>query len=95
MTDEYLTTAEAAVLLRYSQKTLRNKIAAGVFREGIHFVQKEGCQKRWKRSVLVAWLERGQGRRQHKVGIEADGGLHWASGPGFRGCRHWPTARSP
>ena len=57
MTDEYLTTAEAAVFLRYSQKTLRNKIAAGVFHEGIHFVQKEGCQKRWKRSALVAWLE--------------------------------------
>jgi hypothetical protein len=57
VTDEYLTTAEAAVLLRYSQKTLRNQIAAGVFREGIHFVPKEGCQKRWKRSALVAWLE--------------------------------------
>jgi hypothetical protein len=55
--EQYLTTAEAAEFLRYSQKTLRNKIAAGVFREGVHFVQKPGCQKRWKKGSLVAWLE--------------------------------------
>jgi hypothetical protein len=57
VTEQYLTTSEAAEFLRYSQKTLRNKIAAGMFREGVHFVQKPGCQKRWKRAALVAWLE--------------------------------------
>jgi hypothetical protein len=55
--EDYLTTAEAARLLRYAAKTLRNKIAAGIFREGVHFVQNRGSQKRWKRSALVAWLE--------------------------------------
>ena len=57
MDDDYLTTAEAGRFLRYAPKTLRNKIAAGIFLEGVHFVQKRGSQKRWKRSALVAWLE--------------------------------------
>ena len=61
MTEEYLTTREAARLLHYAPKTLRNKIASGTFLEGVHFVQKPGCQKRWRPSALVAWLEGAQG----------------------------------
>ena len=64
MIEEYLTTTEAARLLRYAAKTLRNKIASGTFLEGVHFVQNPGCQKRWRRSALVAWLE----------GVQGDGG---------------------
>lgn len=52
-----MTTAEAAELVRYAQKTLQKKIAAGIFREGVHFVQRPGCQKRWIRRALIAWLE--------------------------------------
>ena len=57
VTEEYLTTAEAAEFLRYAQKTLRNKIASGIFREGVHFIHKQGCHKRWRKSALVSWLE--------------------------------------
>ena len=54
---EYLTTAEAAALLRVKPKTLRNKVLAGVFREGQHFYRKAGLGPRWKRDALVLWLE--------------------------------------
>jgi hypothetical protein len=54
---EYLTTAEAAALLRLKPKTLRNKVAAGVFREGVHFFRKCGLGPRWKKESLVEWLE--------------------------------------
>lgn len=40
---EYLTTGEAAELLRVAPKTLRNK--------------KPGLGPRWKREALVRWLE--------------------------------------
>lgn len=54
---EYLTTAEAAALLRVKPRTLRNKVVAGVFREGKHFYRKAGLGPRWKRAALISWLE--------------------------------------
>ena len=54
---EYLTTAEAAAFLRLKPKTLRNKVASGLFREGTHFFRKVGLGPRWRRSALEAWLE--------------------------------------
>jgi hypothetical protein len=54
---DYLTTAEAAALLRIAPKTLRNKIAIGVFLEGEHFYKKRALGRRWKREALVGWLE--------------------------------------
>lgn len=54
---EYLTTAEVAGRLRLSVKTLRNKIYAGVFREGEHFVHRPGLGPRWRWDRVVAWLE--------------------------------------
>lgn len=54
---EYLTTAEAAALLRISVKTLRNKVATGILRQGEHFYRRAGLGPRWKRDALVAWLE--------------------------------------
>lgn len=54
---EYLTTAEAAALLRISAKTLRNKVATGVFRHGEHFYRRAGLGPRWNRELLVAWIE--------------------------------------
>jgi Helix-turn-helix domain len=57
---EYLTTAEAAAFLRVTPKTLRNKVGAGIFREGEHFFRRPGLGPRWKREVLVRWLEADQ-----------------------------------
>jgi hypothetical protein len=37
---EYLTTTEAAELLRVKQKTLNNMKAKGVFSEGVHFFRR-------------------------------------------------------
>jgi hypothetical protein len=54
---EYLTTAEVAALLRVKPKTVRNKVAAGVFRQGEHFFRKRGLGPRWKREAIVRWLE--------------------------------------
>ena len=53
----YLTTVEAAAFLRVKPKTLRNKVAAGIFREGVHFFRKSGLGPRWKRGSLISWLE--------------------------------------
>jgi len=57
MTEEYPTTAEVAHRLRLSPKTLRNKVAAGIFREGEHFFRRPGLGPRWRWERVVAWLE--------------------------------------
>ncbi len=54
---EYLTTFEAAELLRVKSKTLKNMKARGVFREGVHFFRRPGLGPRWKRGALIDWLE--------------------------------------
>lgn len=53
----YLTIAEAAELLRISAATLRNKMAAGTFREGVHYFRRRGLHARFKRAALEAWIE--------------------------------------
>jgi hypothetical protein len=57
MSEQYLTTAEVARRLRLTTKTLRNKVAAGLFREGEHFFRKPGLGPRWCWERVVAWLE--------------------------------------
>lgn len=54
---KYLITLEAAELLRVAPKTLRNKVARGIFRAGEHFFRRPGLGPRWKREALVGWLE--------------------------------------
>jgi len=53
----YLTDREVARRLRLAPKTLRNKVAAGIFREGEHFFRPPGMTRRWKWSAVVAWVE--------------------------------------
>jgi hypothetical protein len=53
----YLTTAEFGRRLRWSARTIHDKIATAVFREGIHFFQPPGCHRLWKWSAIVEWLE--------------------------------------
>jgi hypothetical protein len=57
MSGEYLTTGEVAKLLRVKPKTLRNKVASGIFRQGEHFFRKPGLGPRWRREAIVRWLE--------------------------------------
>lgn len=57
--EEYLTIAEAAVRLKLSPKTVKNKMAAGIFKKGIHYFSRPGMGPRFKWSALVVWLEQG------------------------------------
>lgn len=56
---ELMTTTEAAEMLRLRPKSVRNKVAAGVFVEGIHFHRRRGIGIRFRRSRLLEWLEGG------------------------------------
>src|SRR5262245_5680238 len=57
MTEEYLTIAEVAVRLKIKPKTVKNKMAANIFRKGIHYFSPPGLGPRFKWSAVVAWLE--------------------------------------
>jgi hypothetical protein len=55
--EEYLTISEVAVRLKVKPKTVRNKMASGVFRKGVHYVRPKGLATRFKWGAVVAWLE--------------------------------------
>ena len=55
--EEYLTINEVAARLKVTPKTVRNKIAAGVFRKGVHYVRPKGLGTRFRWGAVVAWLE--------------------------------------
>jgi len=57
LTEEYLTISEVADRLKVKPKTVRNKMAAGVFRKGVHYVRRKGLGTRFKWGAIVAWLE--------------------------------------
>lgn len=57
MVAPYLTTSEVARYLRWSKRTLRAKVRAGVFRQGVHFFRRPECQVLWKWAAIVRWLE--------------------------------------
>jgi len=60
MFEEYLTISELAERLKLKPKTIKNKMASGVFRRGIHFFSPSGIGPRFKWSAVVAWLEQGE-----------------------------------
>ena len=60
MGEEYLTIAEVSVRLKIKPKTVKNKMAAGIFRKGVHFFSPQGLGPRFKWSAVVAWLEQCQ-----------------------------------
>jgi len=58
--EEYLTIAEVADRLKLKAKTVKNKMASGAFRLGVHYFRPPGMQARFKWSTVVAWLEQSQ-----------------------------------
>jgi hypothetical protein len=58
--EEYLTIAEVAARLKLTPKTVKNKMAGGIFRKGIHYFSPPGMGPRFKWSAAVAWLEQAQ-----------------------------------
>jgi len=60
MSEEYLTITELASSLSLSSKTIRNKMASGVFIKGVHYFSPPGMGPRFKWSAVVRWLEQTQ-----------------------------------
>ena len=58
--EEYLTISELASRLKLKPKTIKNKMASGILRRGVHYFSPRGIGPRFKWSVVVAWLEETQ-----------------------------------
>ena len=57
LAEEYLTIGEVAARLKVAPKTVRNKMASGVFRKGVHYIRPKGFGTRFKWGAVVALLE--------------------------------------
>jgi hypothetical protein len=57
MADDYLTICELAVRLKLKPKTVKNKMAAGIFQRGVHYFSPPGIGPRFKWSAIQVWLE--------------------------------------
>ena len=65
--EEYLTIAELAARLKLTPKTIKNKMASGVFKKGVHYFSRSGLGPRFEWSAVVAWL------KEKTVGEKAEG----------------------
>ena len=63
--EEYLTIKETASMLRLKPKTVKNKMAAGIFKKGIHYFSPKGLGPRFKWSAIVDWIE--QTEEKHPI----------------------------
>jgi hypothetical protein len=54
---EYLTVAEVAQRLKIAAKTVRNRMASGIYQRGVHYFCPPGSRPRFKWSAVVAWQE--------------------------------------
>jgi hypothetical protein len=57
LTKEFLTIEEVAKRLSWEEKTVKNKMEAGIFQRGVHYFNPRGIRPRFKWSAIVAWLE--------------------------------------
>ena len=53
---QFLTTAEVARRLGKNQRTIRAKVAEGVFLEGKHFFKPKGSQLLWDWDAVAKWV---------------------------------------
>jgi hypothetical protein len=74
--EEYLTITEVAGRLKVAPKTIRNRIASRVFREGIHYFRPEGSRTLFKWSAVVRWVE----EPKRRVAKETADGIPMARG---------------
>ena len=65
--EEYLTIEELSDRLKLEPKTIRNKMASGVFRKGIHYFSPKGLRPRFKWSAIVAWIEGNENQQQSGI----------------------------
>ena len=59
-TKEYLTIEELARRLSWEERTVKNKMGAGIFQKGVHYFAPKGIRPRFKWQAIVAWLEETQ-----------------------------------
>lgn len=71
---EFLTDREVAARLKWAYETLRKKIQAGVFAEGVHFHKRSGCGRRWEWAAVVDWLRNKERTRERPPIRLASGG---------------------
>jgi len=76
MNEEYLTIAELSSRLKVEPKTVRNKMASGIFRKGVHYFSPRGLRPRFKWSAIVAWLE----EKEEETTQEGKGAIPMARG---------------
>jgi hypothetical protein len=76
MTEEYLTIEELSARLKIKPKTIKNKMAAGTFRKGVHYFSPSGLRPRFKWSAIVAWLE----AKEEAAGVLDSDGIPMARG---------------
>ena len=62
--EEYLTIAEVAERLKVKPKTIKNKMAAGIFQKDIHFFSPSGLGPRFKWTSVMKWLEQSEGQAE-------------------------------
>jgi len=67
--EEYLTIKEVAARLKLKPKTIQNKMAAGIFKEGVHYFRPEASRAWFKWSAIVAWIEAPQ---EKQTQVETD-----------------------
>ena len=68
---QYLTITELAARLRVKPKTIKNKMANGTFRKGVHFFSPKGIGPRFKWNAIINWLEGKEERATQEA--ETDG----------------------
>ncbi len=76
MNEEYLTIAELSSRLSLKPKTIKNKMASGIFRKGVHYFSPRGLRPRFKWSAIVAWLE----EKEEETTQEGKGAIPMARG---------------
>ncbi len=70
---EYLTIGDLAYRLTVKPKTIKNKMASGIFRRGVHYFSPKGIGPRFKWSAVVAWLEERVSEQRNAAAGDEDG----------------------
>ena len=76
--EEYLTIKKLGERLTLEPKTIKNKMASGIFKKGVHYFSPKGLRPRFKWSAVVAWLE--EKEEQATQGVNGSRGIPMARG---------------
>lgn len=64
---DFLTIREAADFARVSPKRLRNLMASGILKEGVHFSRPRGMGPRFRREALLDWMDPSRVQREAPI----------------------------